>query len=220
MTVDAERGERACFEARVRLGIAEDAPVDDILAAIERSTDLVIFIVPLGEDGIAGAYQSRLGQEWVIVNVDNSVERQRFTLAHEFGHHYLGHGSTFDTAAYLADRQPKEVQANCFASSLVSPAAVDHALERLDRPQIDFEVLVALALYFGISAMSMRVPVETLGRLRRSEVNDFDKRINDGEHRHLARLRAVTPIVDSLALAKSERRRAPTTMLDRALLGR
>jgi Zn-dependent peptidase ImmA (M78 family) len=218
VTADAELGERAGFEARSMLGIAEDAPVDDILAALERSTGLIIFVVPLGGDGIAGAYQSKLGQEWVIINVDNSVERQRFTLAHEFGHHYLGHGSTFDTTAYLADRQPKEVQANYFAGALlVSPAALDQALERLDRPQIEFDVLVALAVYFGISSMSMRIRLETLGRLRRSEIQAFDSQIDAGEHKRLGRPRGMTPIIDSLVSAKREGGRAPTAMLDRAL---
>lgn len=219
LTPDAARGERSGGEARERLGVPADAPIDDLLAALERATALKIFVTPLGEDGIAGAYQSKLGHDWVIVNADNSVERQRFTLAHEYGHHYLGHGDTYDTAAYASDPRPKEVQANYFAGALlISPAAVDRALERIDRPPIDFDVLAALAVYFGVSAKAMRIRLETLGRLKATDVADFDRRIENKEHSGLGRALGVTPIVDSLALAKQEGGRIPAPMLARALV--
>jgi Zn-dependent peptidase ImmA (M78 family) len=219
LTTDAARGDRAGSEARERLSMHTDAPLDDILAALERATELRIFVVPLGPDGIAGAYQSKLGHHWVILNADNPVERQRFTLAHDYGHHYLGHGDTYDTVAYTSDLRPKEVQANYFAGSLlISPAALDRALERIGRPPIDFEVLAALAVYFGVSAKAMRVRLETLGRLKPADIADFDRRIENKEHWGLGRVLGVTPIADSLALAKREGGRTPGPMLVRALV--
>jgi Zn-dependent peptidase ImmA (M78 family) len=219
LTADAACGDRAGSEARERLGIHPHAPLDDIIAALERATELRIFVVPLGPDGIAGAYQSRLGHDWVVVNADNPVERQRFTLAHEYGHHYLSHGDTYDTAAYTSDPRPKEVQANYFAGSLlISPAALDHALERIGRPPIDFDVLAALAVYFGVSAKAMRIRLETLGRLKPADIADFDRRIESKEHWGLGRALGVTPIADSLALAKREGGRTPALMLVRALV--
>jgi Zn-dependent peptidase ImmA (M78 family) len=219
LTADAALGDRAGTEARQRLGIPTDAPVDDILATLERESGLKIFVVPLGEDGIAGAYQSRHGQNWVIVNVDTAVERQRFTLAHEYGHHYLGHGDAYDTPAYTSDPRPKEVQANYFAGALlVSATALDRALERIGRPPIDFEVLAALATHFGISAKAMRIRLETLGRLKGAEIAEFDRRIDNKDHWGLGRALGLTPIADSLALAKREGGRAPAPMLARALV--
>ena len=219
LTADAAIGDRAGTEARQRVGVPADGPVDDILAVLERTTALNIFVVSLEADGIAGAYQSKLGHDWVIVNADNPVERQRFTLAHEYGHHYLGHGDTYDTAGYASDSTPKEVQANYFAGAfLVSSAALDRALERIERPPIDFDVLAALAVFFGVSAKAMRIRLETLGRLTPTDIVDFDKRIESKEHYGLGRALGVTPIADSLALAKREGGRTPAPMLARALV--
>jgi Zn-dependent peptidase ImmA (M78 family) len=219
LTADAAKGDRAGTEARAQLALPADAPVDDLLAALERETTLQIFVVPLGEDGIAGAYQSKLGHDWVIVNADNAVERQRFTLAHEYAHHYLGHGDTFDTVSYTTDTRPKEVQANYFAGALlIAEPALDRALERIGRPPIDFDVLAALAVSFGVSAKAMRIRLQTLGRLNPSEIAEFDRRIDNKEHYGLGRALGVTPIVDSLAIARREGGRAPAPMVARAVV--
>jgi len=219
LTADAVKGDRAGTEARAQLAIPADAPVDDLLAALERETTLQIFVVPLGEDGIAGAYQSKLGHDWVLVNADNAVERQRFTLAHEYGHHYLEHGDTFDTPDYARDTRPKEVQANYFAGALlIAEPALDRGLERIGRPPIDFDVLAALAVYFGVSAKAMRIRLETLGRVSSAEITEFDRRIENKEHYGLGRALGVTPIVDSLATARREGGRAPAPMVARALV--
>jgi len=218
LTPDAARGDRAGAEARNRLDVPVNAPLEDVLAMLERSTELGIFVIPLGVDGIAGAYQSKLGRDWVIVNADNPVERQRFTLAHEYGHHCLGHGNTYDASSYASDSRPKEVQANYFAGAfLISAEALDRALERMGRPALDFETLVALAVYFGVSARAMRIRLETLGRLKASEIAELDRRVESKEHYGLGRVLGVTPIADSLALAKREGGRVPSVMLARAL---
>jgi Zn-dependent peptidase ImmA (M78 family) len=218
LTPDAARGDQAGADARGRLGIPADAPIEDVLATLERSTGPEVFVVPLGADGIAGAYQSKHGRDWVIVNADDPVPRQRFTLAHEYGHHYLGHGDTYDTSSYASDSQPKEVQANYFAGAfLISAGALDRALERLRRPALDFEVMVALAIYFGVSARAMRIRLETLGRLKPAEILELDRRIESKEHYGRGRALGVTPIADSLALAKREGGRVPSLMLARAL---
>jgi Zn-dependent peptidase ImmA (M78 family) len=215
---DAETGDRAGNDARALLGIPPSAPVEDILATLERSGELEIFVSPLGDDGIAGAYQAKAGHNWVIVNADDSLERQRFTLAHEYGHYRLGHGDTYDTSSYTSDSSPKEVQANYFAASfLVSPEALERALERMGRPALELEVVAALAIGFGISVQAMRIRLETLGHLKRVEIADLDRRIERKEHYGLRRVLAVTPIVDSLALAKREGGRVPSVMRARAL---
>jgi Zn-dependent peptidase ImmA (M78 family) len=218
LTPDADRGVRAAAEARNALGTPVSAPLEDILATLERSTELEVFVIKLGSDGIAGAYQSKSGRDWVIVNADDSVERQRFTLAHEYGHHCLGHGDSFDTASYVSDPSPKEVQANYFAGAfLVSAEALDRALERMKRPVLEFEALVALAVYFGVSARAMRIRLETLGRLNAREIGELDRRIESKQHYGLGRVLGVTPIADSFALAKREGGRVPSLMLARAL---
>ena len=44
---------------------------------------------------------------------------QRYTAAHELGHHELGHESHFDAAATISEsvHDPKEIQAQTFAGA-------------------------------------------------------------------------------------------------------
>ena len=52
----AQKGEQGGVEARNALGLNETQPLDDILRSLERTTELQVFVRPLGDDGIAGAY--------------------------------------------------------------------------------------------------------------------------------------------------------------------
>lgn len=66
------------------------------------------------------------GQPVIFVNKNDSVERQRFTVAHELGHIILGHVGKYR----LVNREPSgsdnpiEQAANVFASRLLAPACV------------------------------------------------------------------------------------------------
>ena len=63
---------------------------------------------------------------YIFLNETTSLERQRFTLAHEVGHILLGHVGEYK----LVNREPSpsdspiEQEANIFASRLLAPACV------------------------------------------------------------------------------------------------
>ena len=86
-----------------------------------------------GEIDESGDGQSliRDGQALIMVNVNTSLERQRFTIAHELGHILLGHVGK----RRLINREPSpndnpiEQEANLFASRLLAPACVLWALD-------------------------------------------------------------------------------------------
>src|SRR3954453_20787803 len=85
----------AARTARADYGLGLEGPVHDLLVVVEDTADLPVAILPLGT-GVAGAYLVRRGEAFVFLNGSEDVARQRFTLAHELGHHRLGHASVVD----------------------------------------------------------------------------------------------------------------------------
>jgi Zn-dependent peptidase ImmA (M78 family) len=99
----------------------------------------------------------------VIVTSQRPLPVQRFTAAHELGHEALGHEASFDDEEVLAralffseeSYDSREVQANAFASQLLTPSWLiaehmrrqDWSRERLTEPVVVYQ----LALRMGSS---------------------------------------------------------------------
>ena len=144
--------------AREELGVGLTDRCSDILELIEGDAGVPVGVLELPE-GFAGVMKRARGRAFIFVNGTEAAVRQRFTLAHEYGHYTLGHGTVFDRTADMFGRDPREVAANAFAAEfLVLRPAVHAWMERRGDPDIDLEVVVRLAAYFGISARAARIP--------------------------------------------------------------
>jgi Zn-dependent peptidase ImmA (M78 family) len=175
--------EAAAEAARRELGVGVDGPIHDLLRVLEDGAGLRVFVVALPDGGIDGAYQQDRGEPFILVNQEHHPTRKRFTLAHEFGHHYLGHGAQLDSSIKLSDRSRKEVEANQFAGSLLMPRpAVDAWLARQGDPPCDLEVLVRLAVFFNVSSWVARYRLDSAGRLSAGAKRKLDEALKHGEH--------------------------------------
>ncbi len=209
---NAERGEREGLRARDALGLTPSQPLDDILRALERTTDVLVFVRALGDDALEGAFWFSQ-KPFVLVNASKPLVRQRFTLAHEFGHYFLGHGNTYDVSVNWSNRDPKEVQANFFAASFLMPApAIAAALSRMAATTFDFDTLVTLATQFGVSAKAMRIRLETVEAITAKQVRQFDALIEHQAHYGRHEALGVTPVSDTLAAARRFGSRMPPSM--------
>lgn len=71
---------------RQQLGLGSDyVDVFDVL----RRLKIELHLAPFGEDSLEGAHTVQGGRAFVFVNTSNSITRQRFTAAHDLGHHVL-----------------------------------------------------------------------------------------------------------------------------------
>ncbi len=72
------------------------------------------------------------GQQWFVVfDETDSRQRRRFTVAHEFGHIFLGHALRTESRfarTFVKDKPVYETEADIFASRLLAPACVLWAL--------------------------------------------------------------------------------------------
>lgn len=72
-----------------------------------------------------------IGERWIIVYDDSkSTETSRFTIAHEFGHIFLGHAikKGYHLRTFAKERPDIESEADMFAARLLAPACILHEL--------------------------------------------------------------------------------------------
>lgn len=103
-----------------RLDTSFDGPID--VLTIARQLGLILMLQPL--DNLLGFYVRGDDRSGIVINNQIPESLQRFTLAHEIGHHVLGHEGTADDAHALGRFDPNnllEQAAQAFASSLLMP---------------------------------------------------------------------------------------------------
>jgi Zn-dependent peptidase ImmA (M78 family) len=201
----------------MRFGL--DGPLPDLLAATERGGAHVV-LLDLAE-GVAGAYIAKPGCPLVFVNGDQAIARQRFTLAHEFGHLRMGHRSVVDKQVAISGHlhDPDEVCANAFAAEFLMPrdAVAGWAGEHV-RGAVTLEDVVALAYEYGVSAQAARYALETAKVLsdgRRS--GQLDEEIDSGLYLEVAPRLDLRPVQDELADTQGRLPRIPASLRSSAL---
>jgi Zn-dependent peptidase ImmA (M78 family) len=196
-SLHSNRGAKRAREARRDLGLPRDRPLPDLLDAVEDLGGAHVVLLDLGE-GVAGAHIKRPGCPLLFVNGRQPPQRQRFTLAHEFGHHRLGHATIVDRPqAFFDGHDPLEVEANAFAAEFLIPRA---ALTHPPDAPVTLEDVVRLAFAYGVSCQMARYRLITAGILAdRSRAEQLEREIADGDHHTVAEYLGLTAPQDRLA---------------------
>lgn len=198
----AQRDEELAAErTRAELGLGVEAPIADILAAVEDLADIPVTVAAL-PDHIAGMYVRRRELRFIFVNGTHIPVRQRFTLAHELGHDVLGHRQRVDAAqdVFGRPRDPDEVAANYFAGAFLAPrTAVRNWADRHPDHPHDLELVVRAGAFFGVSAQTARIRLERAGVLRPGESKRLDEQIRDQQHYGMLGYLGVSQLRDELA---------------------
>lgn len=208
--------------ARTALGVGP-GPLPDILPLVEDGPLAVnVCVLPLPE-GVAGAYRRHPDTVVVFVNQNEGVPRQRFTLAHEFGHHFCGHGSAVDPDAVIngRTRKPTEIQANAFAAELLVPRdSLRDWIERRGFNPGALESVCRAADYFGTSARVIVYRLDDAGLLKPSAKRHLEDQLAAGAHSTLASRLGLTGLTDTLTSVKARRRpRVPRRLAEDAMTG-
>jgi Zn-dependent peptidase ImmA (M78 family) len=157
------------------------------------------------------------------INGRQALARQRFTLAHELGHHRFGHGAVVDGIDAVEGRSsdPREQQANAFAGELLAPEqALRGWMEARGDSLLTVEVLVRIAAWFAISAPAAYVRLIEAGVLQRaSQKRDLKRALDRGQHKGVEESLGVPRAKDQLAQIHRENAlpRLPALLRDNAL---
>jgi Zn-dependent peptidase ImmA (M78 family) len=211
-SVVGEHAMREARRARVELGLGLDGPLPDLLAAVEGPGGAHVVVLDLGAD-VAGACLVRPGLVLLFVNGGQAAVRQRFTLAHEFGHCRLGHASVIDRPAdvFGAVSDDSEVAANYFAAEFLMPR---EAVARWARGRaLGLDEVVAVAAEYGVSATMARIRLLTCGVLRdRRLARRLEAEIDEGLHLPLSGYLGLADLRDGLAAAAAAMPRVPPAL--------
>ncbi len=208
----------AAAEARAQTGTAEDAPFDCLLTAIEEMLGVAVIIAQLGPK-VAGLYSPVSGGV-VLVNGKDAAVRRRFTVAHELGHRYLGHGERLTTQEMIFQAyEPPEVDANQFGAEFIAPqVAVESFVESLDDASPTLELVCRVSNRFAVSPQMARYRLTTCEILTDPEVNGkLDAQIIGGEAKAVFEEFELTDRDDVCAVPEHELPRLPESARDTAL---
>ena len=145
-----------------------------------------VVAIPLGDDSpVEGVYLRRSGRGFILVNSSKAYRRQRFTCAHEIGHHRLvgdadecdlvegpeainGQGST----------DPDERDAQLFASEFLMPEVGVRPMIKQGMTLEDMVAAVVLA--YDVSLQSAAIRLSELSIIGDAETKAFLSAMKEG----------------------------------------
>jgi Zn-dependent peptidase ImmA (M78 family) len=220
MGVDRNTGAKRAREARADLGYGREGPLPDVLAAIEDRGGAHVVVLELPH-GVAGAYLARPQRPLLLVNGHQALARQRFTLAHEFGHHRMGHATVVDEQRAISGQlhDPQEVRANAFAAEFLMPRDAVEAWGATEvRSPVTLEDVLVLACEYGVSAQAARYALQNARVLTDARrCAQLDEEIAGELHVELGQRLGLELPYDELADAAGRLPRIPSALRNSAL---
>lgn len=156
-------------------------PVD--VERIAKDRGLQVQLLDFGDD-VSGVFLSDGTKASIGVNQNNSVNRQRFTIAHELGHYILGHQrqsvfidspSKYYTILFRDNNSStgefiQEREANAFAAALLMPKSllineIQAIYEQKAQIDEDFDLIKGLCKKFHVSKQAMTLRLTNLDLL-------------------------------------------------------
>jgi Zn-dependent peptidase ImmA (M78 family) len=161
-----------------QFGLDEKPPVN--VYDVARELGLRVVSANLGED-VSGLLITNDDSSIVCLQATDAQSRKRFTLAHEIAHYVLGHQFErgehvhVDHGNYISQRglrastglDPKEIEANQFAATLLKPPQLLRAevQKRMGKQALLDSHVSELARVFEVSEQAMTIRLSTLGLL-------------------------------------------------------
>lgn len=132
------------------------------------------------------------GRCYAFYNMEQSAGRVRFTIAHELGHILLGHLGDGEHTVYNREPSPEDTPAehtaNVFASRLLAPACVLHALGTVTPEQIAAVCDISLAAAWfragrmGVLEQRSKYGASPLERKVLAQFQSYIDRITGGQY--------------------------------------
>ncbi len=136
-----------------------------------RRIGLHIFRVKLEDSNLSGLFVKHpIADKCVLVNFDENLYRQNFTLCHEVGHALMD-GSSYNVS-YQAQKDFREYRANAFASEFLMPQAI---IKQISPSSLNPETIVRYATQFRVNVQAFLIALDNAGVITSDKRAEYDR---------------------------------------------
>ena len=153
-------GEEAARALRIALNLKDDKMVPNPYSVFRR-LGIHIFRRKLNNSKISGLF---INHPWagkcVLVNYNEDIFRQNFTLAHEIAHTIFDASEQINISFEWNNKDLKEIRANSFASHFLVPKSI---LAKTDKFYWNSDRLIHLAQQLGVNTDPLLIAIKNAG---------------------------------------------------------
>ena len=145
-----------------------DIPIDPI--NIANYNDIDVYAIEFTNENISGVISKKDNKTTILVNENESYNRQRFTVAHELGHYFLhmNEDKTYEELYRDGRSTLEEVEANKLGAELLMPSekVINKFNEIIALKKSEKEIISHLSDLFKVSEEAMGYKLMNLGLIR------------------------------------------------------
>lgn len=164
-------GEKVAYPLRKVLGYKQEQLYGDLFSEF-RKIGIHVFRKKLDSDNISGVFiKHPTAGKCILVNYDEDLFRQNFTLAHEVGHALMDGEQEFNIST-KADIQSeyREMRANNFASSFLIPKTV---VDRLKEVVITEDIIKQTAIKLKVNIQPLLIALKNYKIINQCTYDSF-----------------------------------------------
>ena len=177
-------------------GFSDDSPID--FEKLLRTLDVLTVNRPLNGD-FSGMSLRTKNSNFMLVNTNNSIGRQRFTIGHELYHLFVQEVFSFQMCktGKFDKKDREEYNADIFSSYLLMPeAGIVKQIPEAELAwggEISIATIIKLEQYFGVSRSAILIRLDKIGLLR-SDYSRYNRDVKKSaiEHGYSVKLYEAT----------------------------
>lgn len=158
-------------------GLSESQPID--FRTLLLKLNVLTLFRTLSDNFSGMCLKDRTGNKFMLINSNNIVSRQRFTIAHELYHLFEEEDFEPHICNPVVDsKTPSEKNADSFAASLLMPNAgiwdfITHEERKLN--SVSIATVLKIEHYFSVSRSSLLFRLKTIGLIN----EDYRKKLEE-----------------------------------------
>lgn len=171
--------ETVAMEVRKLLGYKENELLENIFDDF-RNLGIHIFRRKLGNSNLSGIFiRHPEAGKCVLINYNEDLYRQNFTLAHEVAHSIFDTEKAYNVSFTKDGKDIKEIRANSFAAGFLMPAT---AVKNLKVNQWTDKILIKLASQFKVNIIALLYRLKSLKQISQQDFEQFkDLKLQRGQ---------------------------------------